>query len=210
MTDPEDQSKAAQTRARLLDAALSSFAERGFYGTSTRDIAAAAGMSPAAVYVHHRSKEDLLYQLSRRGHDMILDVVQSAAASSDDPTAQLAAVVRGFAEHHAQRHTSARVVNYELAALDDEHRAEILALRRLIDGAIRDVIERGVAAGAFDTPHPRMAAVAILSLGIDTARWFRDDGAWSPEQVGDFYADLALRMVGAGHGPGAAARRSAK
>ena len=47
------------TRARLVEAAIAAFAEKGFHGTTTRDIAAAAGMTPAALYVHHRSSEDL-------------------------------------------------------------------------------------------------------------------------------------------------------
>ena len=47
--------RAAATRERLLTAAGIAFSKRGFHATSTRDIAAAAGMSPAAVYVHHES-----------------------------------------------------------------------------------------------------------------------------------------------------------
>lgn len=43
-----------------------------------------------------------------------------------------------------------------------------------------------------------MASVALLSLGIDIARWYREDGEWSPDQIGDYYADLALRLAGAG------------
>ncbi|MDF0531273.1 TetR/AcrR family transcriptional regulator [Tsukamurella sp. 8F] len=216
MPEPEDFSRAAQTRARLLDAAVTAFAERGFHGTSTRDIASAAGMSPAAVYVHHRSKEELLYQISSTGHAMIAEVVRNALASTDDPVDQLRAVVRDFVAHHARRHTSARVVNYELASLGPEHREEILAERREIDAAVRGVIERGAAAGAFDVTSARMAAVAVLSLGIDAARWYREDGDWSPEEIGDFYADLVLRMVAAtpstDHADGSSAdsRRSAK
>jgi hypothetical protein len=34
-------------------------------------------------------------------------------------------------------------------------------------------------------------------MGIDIARWYREDGEWSPTQIGDYYADLALRTVGA-------------
>lgn len=189
---------ADQTRNRLIDAAATAFAERGFHGTSTRDIAEAAGMSPAAVYVHHRSKEELLYQISRRGHQATLDLVRAAAASTDDPAGQLAAVVRSFAAYHARANTSARVVNYELAALSEEHLTEILELRRAIAGELRGVVEHGVTAGVFDTPDPRMAATALLSLGIDVARWYREERAWSPDDVGEYYADLALRMVGAG------------
>jgi hypothetical protein len=35
----------------------------------------------------------------------------------------------------------------------------------------------------------------MMSLGIDLVRWYRLDGPDSPEQVGEFYAELALRMV---------------
>jgi AcrR family transcriptional regulator len=188
---------ANQTRSRLLDAALTAFAERGFHATSTRDIAAAAGMSPAAVYVHHRSKEELLHQISRRGHEATLELVRSATAGSEDPVTQLSEVVRAFAVHHAQANTEARVVNYELASLSEEHLAEILRLRREIAAELRGVVERGVAAGVFDTPDPRMATTALLSLGIDIARWYREERDWSPEDVGAYYAELALRMVGA-------------
>lgn len=196
MTGTADRSRADETRERLLEAAVAAFAERGFHGTTTRDIASAAGMSPAAVYVHHKSKEELLHLISRTGHERTLDLVRTAIASESDPAGQLAAVVRAFAVHHARAHTSARIVNYELAALSDDALREIKQLRRAITGEIRALVERGVQAGAFDTPNPSMAATALLSLGIDIARWYRDEGAWSPEEIGDFYADLALRMVG--------------
>jgi AcrR family transcriptional regulator len=184
-------------RSRLLSAAVEAFAARGFHGTTTRDIAAAAGMSPAALYVHHRSKEELLHQISRAGHEATLALVLDAVASSDDPVAQLARLVSDFVRHHAVAHTSARIVNYELAALSEPHLAEITELRHRIDAVVRDLVERGVAAGVFTTPDPVMTASALLSMGIDVARWYRDEGAWTPDDVAAHYRDLALRMVGA-------------
>ncbi len=192
-----DLSRADATRARLLEAAITAFAEKGFHGTTTRDIAAAAGMSPAALYVHHRSKEELLYVISRSGHEHTLALMRAGVASSEDPTEQLRTVVHDFAVDHARAHTGARVVNYELAALSPEHLRELREIRQQIDQEIRQVVEAGVAAGDFDTPDPRMAAVALLSLGIDIARWYRDEGSWTPEDIADHYADLALRVVGA-------------
>jgi len=73
-------------------------------------------------------------------------------------------------------------------------------MRRDIAAEIRALVERGVDAGVFHTTNPRMAATALLSLGIDVARWYREEGEWSPEDVGEFYADLSLRMVGVGQG----------
>ena len=185
------------TQDRLYRAAVQAFSATGFHGTSTRDIAAAAGMSAAALYVHHRSKEDILYRISRRGHESILAIVRSAAAGASDPRDRLHAVVRDFVEYHAAAHTSARVVNYELHALEPEHRAEIDGLRHAIDGEVRGIVLDGVAAGVFGCPEPRVAAAALVSLGVDVARWYREDGGWSPAELGEHYADLALRVVGA-------------
>ncbi len=197
MTETTDLPRAAATRARLLDAAVRAFAERGFHGTTTRDIAAAAGMSPAALYVHHRSKEELLYLISRSGHDRTLALVRDGVAVSEDPAEQLVTVVRQFAINHARGHTGARIVNYELAALSPEHFEEIRQIRQLIDHEVRRLVESGVAAGVFHVRDAGMAALALLSLGIDIARWYRDEGTWTPEDIGDHYAELALRIVGA-------------
>ncbi|MEU6998809.1 TetR/AcrR family transcriptional regulator [Nonomuraea sp. NPDC046570] len=184
-------------RDRLIAAAVESFAAKGFHGTTTRDIASAAGMSPAALYVHYASKEELLYQISRSGHDVTLRLLREGAASSDDPMEQLLAAVRGFTTYHARGHTSARIVNYELSALSAEHYEEIRAIRRTINQQMRRIVEAGVAAGVFHTPNPRMTALALLSLGVDLARWYRDDGEWSDQEIADHYCELALRIVGA-------------
>ena len=190
-------SKSEQTKKRLREGAMASFSELGFHGTSTRHIATAAGMSPAAVYVHYKSKEELLYRISKFGHEEILAAVREGAAASDDPVEQLRAYAFALAKHHAEQHVSARVVNYELGALDPEHHAEIIGLRRQLDAVIDAILRRGLDRGVFHTANPRMAAVAIVGGCIDIARWYRDGRSWSPDDVGAFYADSALRIAGA-------------
>jgi AcrR family transcriptional regulator len=184
-------------RRRLEHAAATTFADRGFHGTSTRDVAAAAGMSPAALYVHFASKEELLYRLSAAGHEATLRTLREAVASTDDPAGQLAAAVRAFVRFHATQSVQARVVNYELAHLEPAHRQEIRAVRREIDATLRAVVARGVVTGAFDVPDIRLTTVALLSLGVDVARWFRPGGDWDAEHLAERYAAIALRIVGA-------------
>lgn len=184
-------------RARLLEAAVEAFAAKGFHGTTTRDIAAAAGMSPAAVYVHHRSKEDLLYVISRDGHRRTLELVREGASSAETPTGRLAEVSRRFGVQHAEGHTWARIVNYELAALSPDHLEEVRALRVAIEAQVRAIIDEGARSGEFDVRDAGMATTAVLSLGIDIARWYREDGRWTPADVGEHLAELALRVVGA-------------
>jgi AcrR family transcriptional regulator len=183
-------------RARLLAAAIEAFSAKGFHGTTTRDIAAAAGMSPAALYVHHRSKEELLHLISREGHDRTLSLCEAAVAAGGSSVERLDRLIEDFVRHHAVNHTSARIVNYEMAALTEEHQAEIAELRRRIDRVVRDLLERGAAAGDFSTSDPAMTASALLSLGIDVARWYRDDRGWAPDDVAAHYVELARRMAG--------------
>ncbi|MDN0195986.1 TetR/AcrR family transcriptional regulator [Streptomyces sp. S.PNR 29] len=181
---------------RLLLAAVEAFAERGYHATTTRDIAGRAGMSPAALYIHYKTKEELLHRISRIGHEKALDILRTAARREGSATERLADAVSSFVRWHAGGRTTARVVQYELDSLGPDARAEILALRREVDAQVRGIIEDGVAAGEFDVLDVKGTTLAILSLCIDVARWFNVDGPRTPEEVGALYADLVLRMVG--------------
>ncbi|MGW0614847.1 TetR/AcrR family transcriptional regulator [Streptomyces sp. NPDC002788] len=182
---------------RLLIAAVEAFAERGYHATTTRDIAGRAGMSPAALYIHYKTKEELLHRISRIGHEKALEILRTASRREGSATDRLADAVSSFVRWHAGGRTTARVVQYELDSLGPDARAEILALRRLVDAEVRGIIEEGVRSGEFEVIDVHGTTLAVLSLCIDVARWFNVDGPRTPEEVGELYADLVLRMVGA-------------
>ncbi|MGW0557630.1 TetR/AcrR family transcriptional regulator [Streptomyces sp. NPDC002926] len=182
---------------KLLVAAVEAFAESGYHATTTRDIAGRAGMSPAALYIHYKTKEELLHRISRIGHDKALEILSAADAGGGTPSDRLADAVRSFVRWHAGRHDTAHVVQYEIDALSDDHRTEILELRRRSDAVVRGILRDGVETGEFDVPDVPGTTVAVLSLCIDVARWFNVRGARTPDEVGALYADLVLRMVAA-------------
>ncbi|MBV9604105.1 MAG: TetR family transcriptional regulator [Solirubrobacterales bacterium] len=188
--------ESSEARRRVLDAAVDAFAERGFGGTSTRDVAVRAGRSPAAVYVHYDSKEALLYAISLEGHMAALDCLKLAYASSEDPAARLHAMVFAFSDWHMENARLARVVQYELHALSKVHRADIVSLRRrfhrVMVGAVRD----GIRAGQFQVDDVNGTARALLSLCIDLVRWFDPARGRNSRAIAQLNADLALRMVG--------------
>ncbi|MCQ4208988.1 TetR/AcrR family transcriptional regulator [Streptomyces longispororuber] len=181
---------------RLMVAAVEAFAERGYHATTTRDIASRAGMSPAALYIHYKTKEELLLRISRIGHEKALEILRRAVEGEGTAAERLAEAVRSFVRWHAGHHMTARVVQYELDSLGEEHRPAIVALRRQSDAAIREIINDGVKSGEFDVPDVPGTTVAVLSLCIDVARWFNAEGRRTPDEVGALYADLVLRMVG--------------
>ncbi|MFD9890274.1 TetR/AcrR family transcriptional regulator [Amycolatopsis sp. NPDC059027] len=185
-----------ETARRLMLAGVESFAQRGYHATTTRDIASAAGMSPAALYVHFPSKAALLFAISRSGHEQTLSVVQSVVAKVADPVERIRRIVEDFVAWHARRHTVARVVQYELHALPDEEFEVVADLRRKIERIVRDVITEGAGAGVFTVGDPRTAARAVLSLGVDVARWYTERSRKTPKALGEEYGELVLRMLG--------------
>ncbi|REK85985.1 TetR/AcrR family transcriptional regulator [Streptomyces inhibens] len=191
---------------RLVSAAVEAFAERGYHATTTRDIAGRAGMSPAALYIHYKTKEELLYRISGIGHEKALRIMGAAAEAEGSAGERLRDAVRTFARWHAEHHTTARVIQYELQALSPEHYTEIADLRRRTDRLLRQIIQDGADSGEFRADDVPGTTLAVLSLCVDVARWFSSDGPRTPDEVGALYADLVLRMVGApAGGPGGAA-----
>jgi len=178
---------------RLLTGAIDAFAERGFQATTTRDIASRAGMSPAALYVHYPSKERLLFEISLYGHRAALDVLRNADHGSS-PADRLRGMISAFTAWHAEHHTIARVVQYELAALTPEHLAEVAAIRRAISSQVEQVLTDGIRDGSFAVSDLPGTTLAVLSLAIDVARWYTSHRG-DPEALGMLYADLAHRMV---------------
>lgn len=190
---PED---AESTYGRLLAAALSAFADRGFHGTTTRDIAGLAGVSPAALYVHFSSKVDVLETIMRAGLDAALQALVGSLEGVLGPVPRMHRLVYTFVAWHAENHTVARVVQYALPGLDESRRAEIIAIRRQFDRVVREEVEVGMAAGDFVVTDSRDAARAVLSLAIDVSRWYTERSRMRPEDLAEAYAELVLRMLG--------------
>jgi AcrR family transcriptional regulator len=182
-------------RERLINAAVEAFAEKGFAATTTRDIASRAGMSPAAVYVHHDSKESLLFTVSLQGHRTALEVIGTSFASTSDPVERLRAMVYEFSRWHAEHSRVGRIVQWEYHALTPEHRAEVAAIRRTIERTMQDALTDGVDQGVLDVADVPGTAFSLLSLGVDLVRWFEPGRSRSGHDLAALHADLAVRMT---------------
>jgi len=143
--------------------------------------------------VYYPSKEQLLFEISLYGHRTVLEVLSSVEGSS--PTERLRAMVAAFTAWHAEHHTVARVVQYELAALAPEHLAEVATYRRSISALMEQVLSDGVADGSFLVDDLPGTTLALLSLSIDVARWYDVARRQPPADLGSLYGELALRMV---------------
>lgn len=180
---------------KLAHSALDAFFESGYGGTTTRIISQHAGMSTGALYTSFKSKEQILFEISRIGHQSALDVIREAAEHPGSATERVREMVYHFTIWHAQNYMIARVSQYELAALEPGHYAIIAGLRNEIGAVLRAEVERGVKSQDFDVEDIHGSTLAALSLGIDVARWFTPGGRQQPEDLANSYAALVMRML---------------
>lgn len=184
---------------RLLKCAVELFSERGFHGTTTRDISRRAGSGESAIYDHYQSKEEMLYLVTRLAHEEAGRRLHLAdAAAGRDPMERLTAVTHAFSSFHAEWRTAARVANHELDGLSPKHLADIIALREKVEAKFVEILTAGEQAGRFALPGVRATAFAIISMCIGISRWYRESGSLNQTQIGNLYARLVAQMVSPG------------
>jgi AcrR family transcriptional regulator len=178
-------------RRNLALAAIEAFGRHGFDGANTRNIADKVGMSSAGLYVYYPSKSKLLYTIAKVGHDSVLNAVNDAVEGIAEPDSRVRAWVSAFTRWHADNQALARVNQYELRSLEQEDFEIVSAIRRETEAAA----VREMCVLAPDDPAIRMTARAILSMGIDVARWYNPATSQDSSALGDRYGTLALRML---------------
>ncbi|MHC1561252.1 TetR/AcrR family transcriptional regulator [Actinomycetospora sp. C-140] len=184
------------TAATLLAAAVEVMAASGYHGTSVRDIATAAGTSPAVLYHHYASKQGLLVMLCDRGLDVLLEATEQALdTSGPDDADKLRAIVGAHVRVHMESQRESLIGNSELRALEPPGRALVVAKRdaqqRLFDRVVRD----GVRNGAFATAQPDDASRFITTACTGVAHWYRPGGATAADEIVARHQQIALDAV---------------
>jgi AcrR family transcriptional regulator len=188
--------QAEGTLRRLHETALLQFAERGFHAVSVRDLTRALGMQPSSLYAHLPSKQHLLGDLIRLGHEEHRDQLRLALLEAgNDPFEQIAALTRAHVRIHATYPLLTRLCNRELGSLLDEHKTVVLAIRLDANRMFIDVVERGQRLGAFAAMDPMLAVAAIGAMGIRVAEWWHPDVGVSVDEVEETYATFARKLL---------------
>ena len=191
-------------QARLAEAAIELFYERGALATTVRDITSACGLTPGALYNHFESKDHLLYLVVRDIHRQVDDQIAALLAVTDDyPATQLTAAVRLLVSHTAGFKKRSRVANREFTLLTGSRRLEITSIRRQMRDRFAQVILDGAQRGVFNLVGGNDLAAAIMHAATITTMCVRisestlETSPLSVTALEDRYAELALRMVGA-------------
>ncbi len=82
-------SKAEDRREQILNAAMRLFLDHGVQNVTTRDIAAAVGISQPSLYAHFKSREDIAVKLSERAFEQLSARMAAAANAAGTPHERL-------------------------------------------------------------------------------------------------------------------------
>lgn len=93
---PSRAERSEATRARLVDAALPLFAERGYGGVAMEQVVAAAGVTRGALYHHFRDKRDLFRAVYEASETEMMRRTIAALTDVDDPWVELVAGVHAW------------------------------------------------------------------------------------------------------------------
>jgi AcrR family transcriptional regulator len=179
-------------RGVILEAATHLFSEKGYAGTTMRDIAKAVGVLPGSLYTHIDGKESLLLEIVESGIDRFLateGVVDEEAAVEDRVRAAIKAHVSVVAENPERT----LVVFHQWRFLSGPNRARIVEKRRRYEMIFTRLMDEGVADGTFNAElDPRIAVLGMLGALNWTAEWYSPQGAVPSDVIGERLADTVL------------------
>ena len=177
----------------MLRVAAELFAEKGFAGTSTTDIADALGIKGGSIYYYIDSKEALLFELMEDVYRLLLEALAGILESDAGPLEKLQRLIDlhvvGMAEH---RYRGALILN-ETRSLTPEHREVVARHAATFEDGLAGVIADGQERGLIDADlDPKVVTKALLGAGNWVNRWYREGGAWSPGDLSSQYARIFL------------------
>ena len=173
----------------MLRQAARLFAEKGYHGTSTGDLAQAMGVQKGSLYAHIQSKADLLWEVASEGaaaFHSALDTVPDDAA----PIEKIRLALRGHLRVVAEQLDVATVFIREWRYLEGERRDAFVAERRRYEERFRALFREGRDLGALRTDLDEATTTLLALSAANWAYTWLRAGAGTDSLADDFLAVL--------------------
>jgi AcrR family transcriptional regulator len=159
----------------LLDEAARLFGERGFHGTTIRDVVRGVDMLPGSLYYHFAAKEDLLAAVYAEGVKRISQRVQAAIARRTDPWQRLTAACVAHLEALLAEGDYAQVTIRVRPADVPEIAESLTALRDRYEALFVELIDALPLRAGVDRRSLRLMLLGALNWSQTWYRPGRDD-----------------------------------
>jgi AcrR family transcriptional regulator len=178
---------AQSDRDFVLSSAARLFREQGYDRTTVKEIAEACNMLPGSLHYRYQAKEDILVDLMRLGLEQASIAVTQAVAGATEPAEQLRRGINAHLQLLVSGSDMVYVLLFEWRSLRGEARREMIKLRdryeSLWAAMLKLLAEQGVIRKDMDLELLRLIGLGALNW---VATWFREEGRYSLEDIGDF------------------------
>lgn len=166
----EGRMSSEERRKQLISVAISLFSKNGFSGTTTKEIARAAGVNEALVFRHFPTKEDLYsaildYKANEACAEDWLEELRTYTDANDDE-GLIRILVKRIVEHHRKDHDFMRLMFY--SALENHNLAQEFRDKQItpLHKFLRDYIIKRQREGAFQGYSPNAVVRAIIAMPL--------------------------------------------
>ena len=184
-----------RTAQAIREEAAKLFFERGYDGTSLRQVASAVGLMVGSLYNHIDSKEHLLLQIMGGIIDDLLASARKAVEIEGDAVVKLQAALDAHLRFHAERAQEVFIGNAELRSLSDDARDVVIAKRHEYELFMQELIEEAGRAGLAEVIDSRIHVYSFVAQATHIASWFKPGGRMSLDEIVSVYTKLALREL---------------
>jgi AcrR family transcriptional regulator len=157
--------KYQQQHHHAVCAAASVFAEKGFHGASTKDIAERMGIKQGSLYYYFKSKEEALSEVCLYGIEDYVQRMEDIASSDQPFEAKLMATITSHLASYREKNEALKVHNDERLYLPEKKRAKLKQLGSGYRQSLERVFEEGVSSGALrESLDCHFAAQSVIGL----------------------------------------------
>ena len=183
-------------REQIVTLAAKLFGEKGYDGTSLRDIAEAAGITKAALYYHFPDKERLYEDVAMTRISGLLEEVKAAVAKSDDPVEQIRLYLMASARRLDRDRLGWMATQNIFWSLDRTKRGPaLMKARDDYEHLLRDLIAEAIKQKQFRLVDPAALGRLLLSGLNQLPRWHQPKGRLTAAQVVEQYYNMILQGV---------------
>lgn len=185
-------------RSRILHAAISVFARKGFFHAKISEIAQEAGVADGTIYLYFKNKDHLLISIFEEEMEKIIARFREAIEETPSPVEKLRTFIRLHARQAVDNPELAHVLQVELRQsstfMSDYRPVKFREFLEILEGIIRD----GQADGVFrGDAHPRTIKRAVFGALDELAlHWIlrgrRYDLMQSSRELGDLFLNGIL------------------
>ena len=181
-------------RDRVLHAAATCFNQKGYSGTSLKDVSRHLNLTDAALYYYVRNKEELVYSCYLRAADLGRETMLRAIEEGENGLEQAQLYIRYPVEIMVGDKGPVAIMS-EIPSLKRVHRNEILNVSRQHSLLFESILETGIDDGSILPCDVRLTGHAIMGAINWIPKWYRGDAKTAKKMLAEFPHILTAGLI---------------